>query len=755
MIITRKWLKKTAVTASAVFLAVSLAGAPLAAAAKVEDDAIYTAEGFEDYSAELKRNKAQAIQTNQVPAWPQGPAVGAAGAVVMDAESGAVLYGKNMDKHLYPASITKVMTALLAYENLKPADTVTFSENAVFGIEQGSSNIGMDVGESITMDQALSGLMVASANEVAIALGERVAGSESDFVSLMNERAAELGCKNTHFVTTNGLHDPDHYTCAYDMALIAREVYRHPDLVEYMSQPNYHFEASATQPDDFWIGNTNDFLTGEITCDDIIGGKTGYTDEARETLVSFAERDGKHLICVIMREEPPYQYYDTIDLLDYAFDNFKRISIAGKENRFTQKAPDFLSTGTDIFGSSGPSFQIDENATLMVPNNVSFSDLTAQITPSFHNAQKDPSQVQTPSAGSADQKESGDVQGDLSDPSAAGTGAPAEAGSEAEAGAQTGSEATEENLADAGDAAANQADSEAAAANQAGSEAAAPAQAEEGSGTSSSEDLAEAVSAQDQTESGTMAPADSLQTDRSGERILGTIQYKYHDYDLGTANVLFRPVTRAADGAESDGTDSADTTSGNYVVPEQVHGIRAVFFGLAHTGAHGAIYLNILLLLPLVLAAAFLLCIFFFIHSYFVQLDRRRKAKKRRAERTRRHIADEYTDYEDDPYRAFEDEDRSGPGAGPGFRRGSSRGQSGQRTGAPLRNTGREQTRGSAARNSAARDSADRGTAARNTAARGSTARGTARNTAARGSTARGTATRGTSSSGQRRRRNP
>ena len=143
--------------------------------------------------------------------------MGAAGAVVMDAESGAVLYGKNQDKQLFPASITKLMTALLSYENLDPDDTVTFSENAVFGIEFGSSNIGMDVGESITVDEALYGLMVASANEVAIALGERVSGTESDFVSLMNQRAAELGCKNTHFVNPNGLHDSDHYTTAYDM----------------------------------------------------------------------------------------------------------------------------------------------------------------------------------------------------------------------------------------------------------------------------------------------------------------------------------------------------------------------------------------------------------------------------------------------------------------------------------------------------------------------------------------------------------
>ena len=112
------------------------------------------------------------------------------------------------------------MTALLVYENLDLTDTITFSENAIFGIEPGSSNIGMDVGESITVDEALNGLMVASANEVAVALAERVSGSEEAFADLMNKRAEELGCKNTHFVTSNGLHKEDHYTCARDMALI-------------------------------------------------------------------------------------------------------------------------------------------------------------------------------------------------------------------------------------------------------------------------------------------------------------------------------------------------------------------------------------------------------------------------------------------------------------------------------------------------------------------------------------------------------
>lgn len=557
-----KSVKKKILTAFAFLLSVSMAGVPLSAAAKVEDDAIYTEEGFEDYQAELTRNKAQAVQTNLDPEWPQGPAVGAAGAVVMDAESGAVLYGKNQDKHLFPASITKLMTALLAYENLNPGDTVTFSENAIFGIERGSSNIGMDVGESITVDEALYGLMVASANEVAVALGECVSGTESDFIALMNQRARELGCKNTHFVTPNGLHDSDHYSTAYDMALIAREIYKYPDLVEYMSQLNYHFEPSKNQPDDFWILNTNDFLTNEIPCDDIVGGKTGYTDQARETLVSFAERDGKKLICVIMREEPPYQYYDTIDLLDYAFDNFKQINITKEENRFTQDSADFLSSGPDIFGNGTSSFYINEDAMLMIPNSVSFSDLTAEITPAPYESVVQEKEIE---------------------------------------------ETAEGNTADA----------------------------------ASTQKPAEQIEEKPASSNPSSVPS-SLQKD--GDKVIGIIQYKFHDYNLGNANVLFRSAAAAS--AADSGQESSDTgstaaaaelaASNETQVPSSVHGIKALLFGLIHTGAHGSVYLNILLLMPLLLAVTFLLCILIFIYDHFAQRSTRRRKQKRRAQRAKR-----------------------------------------------------------------------------------------------------------------------
>ena len=601
----------------ALAMTLSFAYTPVTAIAKVKDEAIYNADGLEDYMAEREKRKSEPIQTNSTAGWPEGPRVGAAGAVIMDADSGEILYGKNIYKHLYPASITKLMTALLAYENLDLADHITFSENAVYGIESGSSNIGMDVGQSITVEEALYGLLIASANEVAIALGEKVSGSEKDFADLMNERARQLGCENTNFVTLNGLHDRNHYTCAYDMALIARQIYQHTDLIRYMSDYNYHFVKSEKQPDDFWISNTNDFLTGEMEYDGIVGGKTGYTDQARETLVTFAEREDVHLICVIIKEEPPYEYYDTIDLLNYAFDNFTKVNIKESERKYTLSSPDFLSFGPDIFGKSEPAYRIEETSSLMIPKKASFSDLDSEIIPlTYETASGQDSG--TASTGSAEEQavDKPDQQ------------------TEEETNKQT-EDQTDKKAEDKADK---------------------QTEAQAGTRTDSSTGL-----------SGSSLPEINR---KDGSRLLGQIHYSYHGYDLTTADVLFLPVQKklfprktsltadnsgegSSSGLESSRLENAgllqeeDTTDGDgtetvkqdesteetntvNAIQEEIHGIRAFFFNTVHTGAHGSIYINILVVLPLLLIVSFFLCVFFFINSYFARLKRMRMRKTRR-----------------------------------------------------------------------------------------------------------------------------
>lgn len=333
-----------------------------------------------DYQAEMEARKSLPVQTNQITNWPEGPLVGAQSAILMDADTGAILYAKNVDEQLYPASVTKIMTCLLAIENAGLDEMVTFSEEAVFSIERDSSNIGMDVGESITMEQALQGILILSANEVANAVGEHVAGSAEAFVQMMNDRAAELGCENTHFCNANGLHDESHYTSARDLALIAKEFFSHETLANISGTTYCTFEATATQPDSFSLATKNQLVKGkEREYEFLVGSKTGYTSHARQTLVSCAEKDGMKLICVVLMEESPCQFTDTVALFDYGFENFSKVNIAANDTTYTMNSRGFFTSGADIFGSSAPIISLEKNNYVILPGTVSFQDLESEL----------------------------------------------------------------------------------------------------------------------------------------------------------------------------------------------------------------------------------------------------------------------------------------------------------------------------------------------------------------------------------------
>lgn len=339
-----------------------------------------------DYLAEAEERKSLPVATNQIENWPEGPLIGAEGAILLEANTGTILYAKNIDERLYPASTTKIMTCLLAVENAKLTDTITFSNNAVFSIESDSSNIGMDVGQSITLEQALYGILVGSANEVANATAEYVGGSIDDFVTMMNDRAAELGCKNTHFSNVHGLFDENHYTTAYDLALIAKAFFQNELLSKIGNTKSYHFTPTATQPDDFTIANKHQLISGVTPYEDIVGGKTGYTQEARQTLVTCAERNGMKLICVIMKEESPEQFNDTVKLFDYGFNNFETINVAENETKYNVQNGYFFQSGNDVFGSSNPILSLNTNSYLVIPKTITFNELDSQI--SYDNSDK-------------------------------------------------------------------------------------------------------------------------------------------------------------------------------------------------------------------------------------------------------------------------------------------------------------------------------------------------------------------------------
>lgn len=321
-----------------------------------------------------------AAATNQIPGWPTAPLINSESAILMDADSGVILYNKNMDEIHYPASTTKVMTCLLAAENCAMDEIVTFSKEAVFGIDRGSSNVGIDVGECLTMEEAIYCVMLASANEVASAIAEHISGSVEEFANLMNKRAAELGCTHTHFMNANGLPNEEHLTTAHDLALIAQAFNKNETLKRIASTPRYEVKATVSQPDTFTIPNHHKMYPGNSNAYEYTTwGKTGYTNVARSTLVTCAEKDGMNLVCVVMKCEPTFQYGDTENLFEYGFNNFQKLYIVDNETKYNFENSDFFETDSSIFGSAKSLLSLDNSGYCIVPKSVNFDELVSSV----------------------------------------------------------------------------------------------------------------------------------------------------------------------------------------------------------------------------------------------------------------------------------------------------------------------------------------------------------------------------------------
>lgn len=304
-------------------------------------------------------------------------------AILMEANSGTVLYAKDCHKELYPASTTKILTALLAIENSTMDQQVTFSYDSVHKTE--GSSIWRDVDEVMTMEQCLYAMLLNSANECAYAIAEHVGGGYENFVAMMNERARALGCENTNFANPHGLPDEEHYTSSYDMALIAREAIKNDVLREMMGTRTYQIPPTNKHPDEItYLRNHQKMLFEgeEYYYKYCIGGKTGYTDAAGNTLVTFAEKDGMMLICVVLQDKLPGHYVDTIALLDYGFENFRTLNIA--ENMNTEK-PGVAASEKFL---PAPAFaDIDGEAKIVLPKNVEFQDVKMEAV--YENAGSD------------------------------------------------------------------------------------------------------------------------------------------------------------------------------------------------------------------------------------------------------------------------------------------------------------------------------------------------------------------------------
>lgn len=316
--------------------------------------------------------------------YPPCPELNTEYCILMDADSGIVLYESNADEKCYPASVTKLMTALLVVENCNLTDTLTVSSNAVSSVKYGDATAALKTGEVFTVEQALNIMLIKSANDMAYALGEHVGGSIANFAAMMNKKAVALGCTGTHFSNASGLTDVNHYTTARDMAIICREVIQNPVIMKAISMEKTYSVPPTNKLDETrYYKLSHSMITGKYKYEYCIGGKTGYTDAAGHTLATFAQKDGLRLICIVFKSTDTGRYEDTISLFEYGFNNFSRANITENEDRFTFKD----SIGLDALGCKGEALKLNSGLSLtipvsdyiLIPNKVSFSDLERVI----------------------------------------------------------------------------------------------------------------------------------------------------------------------------------------------------------------------------------------------------------------------------------------------------------------------------------------------------------------------------------------
>lgn len=308
------------------------------------------------------------------------PDVASDGAIIMDADTGVILYEKNIHETYYPASITKILTTLVAIENSSLNEIVTFSKEAVFDVDLNSSRIGIDVGEQLTMEQCLYGIMLSSANEVSYAVAEHISGDIESFSKLMNEKAKELGARNSNFVNPHGLPDPNHYTSAYDMAMIAKGAIQNETFRNITQTRTYSIPPTNIQEETRYLANHHKFIKQDIQYDGAIGGKTGYTSLAKFTLVTYAKRNGMTLISVVMHSPTAEaEYGDTANLLNYGFDNFTINNIEDLEAPPIEDSNNFFTKYHSFFNTSNSPLEVSQNGKVILPNNISINDAEREI----------------------------------------------------------------------------------------------------------------------------------------------------------------------------------------------------------------------------------------------------------------------------------------------------------------------------------------------------------------------------------------
>ena len=378
------------------------------------------------------------------PDWPSDTGIESEAGIVMDADSGAVLFGQNIHVQKAPASITKILTALVVIENSSLDDTITFSHDAVYNVEDGSGNKNsIEEGDTLSVRDCLYLLLMRSSNQAANALAEHVGGSRDGFVKMMNEKTAELGCENSHFANPSGLNDDTQLTSVYDMALIASAAYKNDTLLTISKDKSYRLPATKNNPDGVTIQPEHKLL---ITTDTespnyypyAVAGKTGYTSIAGQTLVTYAIKDDRRQIAVTMKSTQATHYQDTIALMDFGFLRFKNVNISENETAYTS-GDQPVQIGDNSYQPSDLS--MDTLAVITLPKDASFADAEKTVVTdlpedapqgavallSYKYNDRKIGQVYLISASAAEAEANGETASDdgntVSDPAASNTGA--------------------------------------------------------------------------------------------------------------------------------------------------------------------------------------------------------------------------------------------------------------------------------------------------------------------------------------------
>lgn len=309
---------------------------------------------------------------------PDGIATNSSSVLLMDAKTGKILYSKNANEKRFPASTTKLMTAILTLENCELNDVVNVSHNAIFSVPVGYSHANLREGENHTVEQLLNVLLIPSANDAATALAEHISGSVEAFADMMNNKAKELGCLNTHFVNPNGIHNNNHYSTAYDLALIGKYAMKFDDIMRIAKISQYTLpQTNKYDKEDRIFNATNGLIdkNDEYYYSYATGLKTGYTDKSGYCIVSTAKKGDVELLEVVLGSDSIKQRYeDCINLFNYGFENYSYETLVNANDTINN---------IEISGATKETKNLNiitkESITLLLKNNVDIDSIQPKV----------------------------------------------------------------------------------------------------------------------------------------------------------------------------------------------------------------------------------------------------------------------------------------------------------------------------------------------------------------------------------------